>query len=130
MMGAHGGTARLASGDDGRMRQFRVAEPIFALSPIVADPAFPVGDGWFAGHADGGSLQSAGFRLIPGGTHLSRTMMLAELPRLSQAGMQLTPDRLKSLVLDENVLQKRTGSARRLPILGEDPSFYLARGGY
>jgi hypothetical protein len=108
-MGAHDRTARLASDDDSRGWQFRLAAPLFALSPIVADPAFPVGDSWFAEHADGRSLQSTGFRLIPGGTHLSRTIMLAELRHVLRAEAEPTPERLKSLVLDENVLQKRTG---------------------
>jgi hypothetical protein len=42
--------------------------------------------------------------------------MLAELCHVLEAEAQLTPDRLRSLVLEENVLQKRTGSARRLSL--------------
>jgi hypothetical protein len=69
-MGAPDRKARLASGDIGRMRHFRVAEPLFALSRTVADPAFPVGDGWSAEDANKESLQATGFRLIPGGIGL------------------------------------------------------------
>jgi hypothetical protein len=43
-------------------------------------------------------------------------MMLAELRHVLGAEAEPTPERLKSLVLDENVLQKRTGSARRLSL--------------
>jgi hypothetical protein len=109
-------SARLASGGDSRMTQFRAAGPLSALSPIAADPVFLVGEGWFAGNADSKSLQPAGFRLTPGGTHLSRTMMLAEIRHVLEAEAQPTSDGLKSLVLDQNVLQKRTGSARRLSL--------------
>jgi hypothetical protein len=115
-MGAPDGTARLASGNEGRMARFRVAEPLFPLLPIVADPGFPVGDAWFADHAAREQLLVRGFRSDTGGTHLSRTMMLAELRRVLEAEAQPTPEHLRSLVLDENVLQKRTGSARRLSL--------------
>jgi hypothetical protein len=55
------------------MQEFRVAGTLFMFSPIVADPTFPV-DRWFPGHADGKTLRLTGFRLIPGGTHLYRTI--------------------------------------------------------
>ena len=84
------------------------------LSAPVALPAFPNTEGWFAGHVDGAVLQTAGFRLKLGGTHLSRTMMLAELRHALEAAAQPTRERLDSLVLDQNILQKRTGSGRRL----------------
>jgi hypothetical protein len=42
--------------------------------------------------------------------------MLAELRHVLGVEAQPTPERLKSLVEDENVLQKRTGSARRLSL--------------
>ena len=112
-MRAHDGTARLASGDDSRMREFRVAGTLFMFSPIVADPTFPV-DRWFPGHADGKTPQLTGFRLIPGRTQLSRIMMLAELRHVLGADAQPTRERLTSLVPNANVLRKRTGSARRL----------------
>jgi hypothetical protein len=89
---------------------------------------------WFADHVDTEVLPFYGFRLGIGGTHLSRTMMLAELGHVLGAEAQLTRERLKSLVLDENVLQKRTGSARRLTLrhlrelygLGVPPSILRA----
>jgi hypothetical protein len=43
-------------------------------------------------------------------------MMLAELRHVLETEAQPTNDRLRSLVLDQNVLQKRTGSARRLSL--------------
>lgn len=84
------------------------------LSAPVALPAFPNTEGWFAGHVDGAVLQTAGFRLKLGGTHLSRTMMLAELRHALEAAAQPTRERLDLPVLDQNILQKRTGSGRRL----------------
>jgi hypothetical protein len=61
-------------------------------------------------------------------------MMLAELRHVLGAEAEPTPERLKALVLDENVLQKRTGSARRLSLrhlrelygLGEPPPILRA----
>jgi hypothetical protein len=115
-MGVHDQTARLASGRDGGVRRLRIAGSQLAPSNLIVPQPFTFSEGWFSGHADSKSLRSAGFRLTPGGTHLSRTIMLAELRHVLEAEAQPTPDRLRSLVLDENVLQKRTGSARRLSL--------------
>jgi hypothetical protein len=61
-------------------------------------------------------------------------MMLAELRHVLETEAHPTNDRLRSLVLDQNVLQKRTGSARRLSLrhlrelygLGEPPPILRA----
>jgi hypothetical protein len=74
-----------------------------------------IGD-WFAEHSEWTQLLPLGFRLQTGGTHLSRTMMLAELRHVLDVEVQPTSERVRSLVLDYNVLQKRTGSARRLSL--------------
>ena len=60
--------------------------------------------------------------------------MLVELRHVLGAEAEPTPERLRSLVLDENVLQKRTGSARRLSLrhlrelygLGAPPPIFRA----
>jgi hypothetical protein len=58
-------------------------------------------------------MKRFGFRLDPGGVHLSKTMMLAELTTLLNA---THPDDLDTQVLEANVLGKRTGAARRLAL--------------
>jgi hypothetical protein len=92
------------------------AEAWSANTPGQPLPSFLITEGWFVGHADSASLRSSGFRLTLGGTHLSRTMMLAELRHVLDAEAQPTRQRLKSLVIEDNVLQKRTGSGRRLSL--------------
>ena len=42
--------------------------------------------------------------------------MLAEVRHVLETEVQPNPERLKSLVLDDNVLRKRTGSGRRLSL--------------
>jgi hypothetical protein len=71
---------------------------------------------WFAGEVAASELYSLGFRLAPGGTHLARTLMLAELGRLLNAAPDPRREDLSALVLDQNVLHKRTGSGRRLSL--------------
>lgn len=130
-MGAHEGKGKITPDPDNRMRRshdtIQRSETPDTTTPrldghrsVVSSPVpslpFSFTRGWFAGHTHSESLQSAGFRLISGGTHLSRTMMLAELRHILETETKPNPQRLKSLVLDENVLQKRTGSARRLTL--------------
>jgi hypothetical protein len=71
---------------------------------------------WFAASVELAELQSLGFRLAPGGAHLARTLMLADLGRLLTPTSDLSRDGLNTLVLDQNVLHKRTGSGRRLSL--------------
>jgi hypothetical protein len=71
---------------------------------------------WFAPDAQNGALQSVGFRFAPGGVHLSKTMMLAEF----RAAMDCTDasdlTTVERAILVDNVLAKRTGTARRLAL--------------
>ena len=57
---------------------------------------------------------SSGFRNGPGGTHTSRTMMLAELELLLEASPPAAEsDTLRALVVEDNVLLKPTATTRR-----------------
>jgi hypothetical protein len=114
--GYDGLRSRTVAGKHALTKVARIGGPRFASPAPVAISPFPDTGGWFAGHIDGARLQSAGFRLSFGGTHLSRTMMLAELRHVLGAEVQPTRERLKTLVLEDNVLQKRTGSGRRLSL--------------
>jgi len=72
------------------------------------------GQGWFH-HPDNATLRRAGFRMEPGGVHLSKTMMLAELATLLHAAPPGAAD-IQAQVLEANILGKRTGTARRLAL--------------
>ncbi len=69
---------------------------------------------WFGPALDQAALRGWGFRIAPGGV-LSKTMMLAELTALFNAVSSRT-ECVQGLVLDTNVLGKRTGAARRLAL--------------
>ena len=105
---------RISGGEHSPKTVARVGRSRFAGLPLVAIPSFPDTGGWFAGHADSATLLSLGFRLGLGGTHLARTIMLAELGHVLKAVPRPMPDEVNALVVDENILQKRTGSSRRL----------------
>ena len=70
---------------------------------------------WFGPALDQAAPRRWGFRTTPGGVHLSKTMMLAELTALFNAASSRT-ECVQALVLDTNVLGKRTGAARRLAL--------------
>ena len=55
-----------------------------------------------------------GFRREPGGVHLSKTMMLAELTAVMNADTTGGPAELERAVVTDNVIGKPTGTARRL----------------
>ena len=80
------------------------------------DDTPPPGDlaGWFVDHGGEPYPEALGFRAAPGGVHLSKTMMLAELT----AAMDAAPvgEAIKHAVLIDNVLGKGTGAARRLAL--------------
>lgn len=61
-------------------------------------------------------LTLLGFRWAPGGVHLSKTMMLAELRAVMDATRAAQPAEVERAVLVDNVLAKQTGSARRLAL--------------
>ena len=107
---------RISGGEHSPKTVARVGRSRFAGSPLVAIPSFPDTGGWFAGHADSATLLSLGFRLGLGGTHLARTIMLAELGHVLKAVPRPMPDEVNTLVVDENILRKRTGSGRRLSL--------------
>lgn len=88
----------------------------FVPSAPAAKPLHLSDRGWFAEHSERQQLLSLGFRLKTGGTHLSRTIMLAELRHVLDTEAQPTSERPRSLILGDNVLQKRTGSARCLSL--------------
>jgi hypothetical protein len=117
-----GQRAKVEPGYTDRLRALHRHTPASEHSPTTIGQveelptSVPETGGWFAADAESAGLQLAGFRLIPGGTHLSRTMMLTELRHVLETEPRPTRERLKSLVLDENVLRKRTGSARRLSL--------------
>jgi hypothetical protein len=71
---------------------------------------------WFQLPRDDVELTRLGFRLAPGGVHLSKTMMLAELVTLFNAATPAVTDAIQTLVLEGNILGKRTGAARRLAL--------------
>jgi hypothetical protein len=107
---------RISGGEHSSKTVARVGLSRFAGSPLVAIPSFPDTGGWFAGHADSATLLSLGLRLGLGGTHLARTIMLAELGNVLKAAPDPFPDRVNELVMDQNILRKRTGSGRRLSL--------------
>jgi hypothetical protein len=71
---------------------------------------------WFGAHSSPESLAAAGFRSDGGGVHQSKTMMLRELEALLAAQGNAAGQIPSALVLDDNVLGKSTGSARRLAL--------------
>ena len=79
-------------------------------------PGFSTGRNWFSEHTEWVKLKSLGFRAQPGGAHLARTMMLAELGLVLQADPHPGSDDVGSLILSQNILRKRTGAGRRLSL--------------
>jgi hypothetical protein len=80
----------------------------------TGEPDEAGGAEWFH-HPDAAALKRAGFRTEPGGVHLSKTMMLAELVTLFHAAPHGSAD-IQAQVLEANILGKRTGTARRLAL--------------
>lgn len=68
---------------------------------------------WFSANADAQRLSTFGFRVLGGGAHQSKTMMLPEVESLLATGFS-RPDDLKTAAIDDNVLGKSTASTRRL----------------
>jgi hypothetical protein len=70
--------------------------------------------GWFAPTEEFGNVEALGIRLAPGGVHLTKTMMLAELTAVLNA----FPDTVavERGVITDNLLGKPTGTARRLAL--------------
>ena len=70
---------------------------------------------WIGLGGEPSALLAIGFRLSGGGVHQSKTMMLRDLEGLLGAEAA-TGEVAATLVLDANVLDKPTGSARRLTL--------------
>jgi hypothetical protein len=72
--------------------------------------------GWFGPTEESGNVEALGFRLAPGGVHLTKTMMLAELTAVLNAVPDNNPAAVERSVIDDNLLGKPTGKARRLAL--------------
>jgi hypothetical protein len=71
---------------------------------------------WFAAAGGDGGAEALGFRFAPGGVHLSKTMMLAELTAVLNAVPDSDPATVQNAVTLDNLLGKPTGTARRLAL--------------
>src|SRR5260370_34956530 len=71
---------------------------------------------WFAASGRDGCADALGFRSAPGGVHLSKTMMLAELTAILDSFPDGDSAAVEHSVIVDNLLGKSTGSARRLAL--------------
>ena len=73
---------------------------------------------WFLPDGRAAALEPLGFRFAPGGVHLSKTMMLAELRAVmgAVAGVHRSRAEVERAVITDNILAKPTGTARRLAL--------------
>jgi len=71
---------------------------------------------WFAEESCVDSSKSLGFRHDPGGVHLSKTMMLDDLAKVLQGSDPANSEVAARSILEDNVLAKPTGSARKLAL--------------
>ena len=71
---------------------------------------------WFAVAGADGGAQALGFRSAPGGVHLSKTMMLAELTSILNRVPDGDAAAVQNSVVVDNLLGKPTGTARRLAL--------------
>lgn len=71
---------------------------------------------WFAPGVRPVALECLGFRYAPGGVHLSKTMMLAELRAVMDGVVTPEPAETERAVITDNILAKATGTARRLAL--------------
>ena len=86
--------------------------------PLPPDPLMEEANvpDWVAPHVNIASLAKQGFRFGRGGVHQSKTMMLRELSALLEAAPDPELVDVPDMILNQNVLQKGTGSARRLTL--------------
>jgi hypothetical protein len=71
---------------------------------------------WFAAIGRDDRSKALGFRFAPGGAHLSKTMMLAELTAVLDRFPDGDVAAVERSVVIENLLGKQTGTARRLAL--------------
>lgn len=84
-------------------------------SPVLPrDAELPSGISWFAADLRQEAAERLGFQFAPGGVHLSKTMMLAELASVL-AAVAMGHD-ARAAIVDGNVLGKQTGSGRQLAL--------------
>jgi hypothetical protein len=84
---------RISVGERAPTTVGRICGSGFAAAAEVAVSFLPGAKRWFARHTPAARLQSVGFRLTPGGTHLARTLMLGELGQVLAAASDPTPGR-------------------------------------
>ncbi|MDA8048575.1 MAG: hypothetical protein M0002_00935 [Rhodospirillales bacterium] len=86
-------------------------------SPARFDrPAQPRRPDWFATPEDTTLAATLGFRFAPGGVHLSKTMMLAELTATLSQLAEGDAVAVERAVVAGNLLGKATGAGRRLAL--------------
>lgn len=71
---------------------------------------------WFAAAGGDGGAEALGFRTAPGGVHLSKTMMLAELTAILNRVPDSDAAAVQNSVVVDNLLSKPTGTSRRLAL--------------
>jgi hypothetical protein len=71
---------------------------------------------WFAAPGPDDAAEALGLRSTPGGVHLTKTMMLAELTAVLNRVPDSDPATVEDTVIVDNLLGKRTGTARRLAL--------------
>src|SRR5271165_1680168 len=71
---------------------------------------------WFAAATGDVGAEALGFRLAPGGVHLTKTIMLAELTAVLNRVPDSDPATVQNTVTLDNLLGKPTGTARRLAL--------------
>jgi hypothetical protein len=71
---------------------------------------------WFATPDGDDAEEELGVRVAPGGVHLTKTMMLAELTAVLNAVPDSDPVAIEHAVVADNLLGKPTGMARRLAL--------------
>lgn len=81
---------------------------------------------WFLDETPTRGAKQLGFRHEPGGVHLSKTMMLAELSTVMQMSGAGSRAATASAILDQNILAKPTGSARKLALSRLNTLFGIA----
>jgi hypothetical protein len=69
---------------------------------------------WFSEPFDQQKAAASGFRRLPGGVHLSKTMMLDELKKVLELHGPIEAGAVEDAILNQNILSKPTGTARKL----------------
>ena len=94
-------------------------------NPLIEEASAPL---WIAPHVDSELLVRFGFRFGRSGVHQSKTMMLQELSALFEAAPDPGSADISDMILNQNILQKKTGSVRRLALERLNGLYGLASG--